>query len=177
MASWAFIITQDSARAAGGAFISSPRWTHTPDGRTRQGLPGASKGWGGTVPSFSLPTASDAALPGPLPAGGEGGVSGRSSSPPTSKMGPALPARGRGPPLPALGGFTAWGGMISRHQPMDRREVVSLGQLRMFMWALINGYGHRAGGRKGTVTDRGPGRLGGKRKMVTEAERWREGGK
>ena len=60
---------------------------------------------------------------------------------------------------------------------MDRREVISLGQLRMFTWALINGYGYRAGGRKGTVTERGPGRLGGKRKMETEAERWREGGK
>lgn len=76
-----------------------------------------------------------------------------------------------------MGGFAAWGGTISHHQPIARQEVVSLGQLRMFTWALINGYGHRAGGRKGTVTERGPGRLRGKRKMETEAERWREGGK
>ena len=86
-----------------------------PDGRTARmdtqakGSQVPRGGRGGTVPSSSLPAASDAALPGPLPAAGEGGVSGRSASPPTSEMGPALPARGRGPPLPALVGVRCLG--------------------------------------------------------------------
>lgn len=161
MASCAFITTQNSSTRGRGSIYFKPLMDAHAKGSQ------VPRGGGGAVPSSSLPAASDAALPGPLPAGGGGGgVLGRSASPPTPEMGPALPATGRGPPLSARGGFAAWGGAISGLRPSDRREVISLGQLRMFTWALINGYGYRAGGRKGRVTERA-GEAGGKRKMET----------
>lgn len=136
-ASWAFIITQDSARAAGGAFISSPRWTHSPMDTQAKGsqVPRGGRGALCPAPHFQRPPT----RPFRPPSGcrRRRGVR-KECLPPTSEMGPALPARGRACHCLLLWGFTAWGGTISRHRPMDRREVISLlGQLRMFTWALI----------------------------------------
>lgn len=128
MASCAFITTQNSSTCGRGSIYFKPLMDAHAKGSQ------VPRGGGGAVPSSSLPAASNAALPGPLPAGGGGrGVSGRSASPHTSELGPALPATA------CSGGFAAWGGAISGLRPTDGREVISLGQLRMFTWALISG--------------------------------------
>ena len=151
---------------------AQPRWTHRPRApRCLEGVGGARC----PAPHFQRPPTRPFPAPFRLQEK-EGCQEGVPPHPPLRWAPPSLPGEEARHCL-LLWGFAAWGGTISRHWPMDRREVISLSQLRMFTWALINGYGYRAGGRKGTVTERGPGRLGGKRKVETEAERWREGGK
>lgn len=39
--------------------------------------------------------------------------------------------------------------MISGHRSTGGQELMSAGELRMFIWALINIYGYRDGERKG----------------------------
>lgn len=151
--------------------------SEAPDGHTARmdtqakRLPGASgdRGGGGrAVPSSSLPAASDAALPGPLPAAGEGGCQeGVPPHPPLRWAPPSLP--GKRPATAALVGVRClgwhdWpspahgqaGGDITG--PAQDVHVGTDKRLWIQSW-----------GRKGTVTERAR-EAGGKRKMETEAE-------
>lgn len=118
---------------------------------------------GGRAPTCSLPAASDAAFPGPLPAGGGGGVSGRRTS---SESGP-LPSIREVPPsqtpaCPSPQVPCGWGPCLGWSGEQMGRELLSVGEFRMSPWVLIHVWGHQAGPRKGKEGPRAgrPGGLG-----------------